>query len=480
MPEVPPVLFWFRRDLRLVDHPGLNAAAASGAPVVPVFVLDPETELLGAAAKWRLGLGLAVLRARLRGIRSDLVLRRGPALETLRALAAETGAGAVHWTRLYAPATVARDRSVKAGLTAAGIVARGYPGHLLREPWEVTTQAGGFFKVYTPYWRAARALPVEAPLPEVSDLRPPSVWPRSEVLDDWNLGAAMDRGAAVVARHVRVGESAAQERLAAFLAGPIGDYARLRDRPDLDATSRLSENLTWGEISARTVWQGGMRALEEGAPGAETFLKELVWREFAWHLLWHTPHIERENWRRDWDAFPWRGDNPAAERWRRGMTGEPIVDAGMREMYVTGTMHNRVRMLVASYLTKHLMTHWRVGLDWFAECLVDWDPASNAMGWQWAAGSGPDAAPYFRIFNPASQAETHDPDGTYRRRFVAELGAGAPGPEAAAFFEAAPRAWGLRADQTYPRPLVGLKEGREAALAAYQEHAAARQAAQQD
>ncbi len=277
----------------------------------------------------------------------------------------------------------------------------------------------------------------------------------------------MDRGAGVVARFVRVGEVAATERLEAFLDGAIASYARNRDRPDLDATSRLSENLTYGEISARSVWHAARRAEEEGAAGAATFLKELGWREFAWHLIWHTPYIVERSWRDGWDDFPWRADNPDAERWRRGMTGEAMVDAGMREMYVTGTMHNRVRMLVASYLTKHLMTHWKIGLDWFADCLIDWDPASNAMGWQWAAGSGPDAAPFFRVFNPATQADRFDPDGAYRRRFVWELAPGAAHRDARAFLDAVPKSWGLDATAPYPKPLIDLKEGRRAALAAY-------------
>ncbi len=467
MSDARPTLFWFRRDLRLSDHPGLTAAAQAGGPVIPVFVLDPETEALGAAPKWRLGLSVADLRRRLRAIGSDLILRRGPALAVLQDLAAETGAGAVHWTRLYTPATVARDKAVKAGLASAGLASVSHPGHLLHEPWAVETQAGGFFKVYSPFWRAVAPRDVPAPLAAIGRLPAPERWPASEALENWRLGAAMNRGAEVVGRFARVGEAAAQERLDEFLAEPVAEYAAQRNRPDLNATSRLSENLTYGEISPRTVWHGGVRAREQGAAGAETFLKELVWREFAWHLIWHTPTIETANWRPEWDGFPWRDDNPQAERWRRGLTGEAMVDAGMREMYVTGTMHNRVRMLVASYLTKHLMTHWKVGLDWFADCLIDWDPASNAMGWQWTAGSGPDAAPYFRVFNPESQAEKFDPDGAYRRRFVAELAPEDPHADARAFFDAVPRGWGLRSGQPYPSPMIDLRTGREAALAAY-------------
>jgi deoxyribodipyrimidine photo-lyase len=469
--EPAPTLVWLRRDLRLADHPALAAALADGGPVIPVFVLDPETEALGAAAKWRLGLSLADLAGRLEALGSRLVLRRGPALATLAALAAETGARRVRWSRLYAPAWVARDRAVKAGLAAAGFAAESHPGHLIHEPWAPKTAAGGFFRVFSPFWRAVAPLGADAPLPPPGRLPPPSGWPASDRLADWRLGAAMNRGADVVGRFAAVGEHAARRRLDAFVAEPIGRYAADRNRPDLPATSRLAENLTYGEISPRTVWAAGARAAAEGARGADAFLRELGWREFAWHLIWHTPGIETANWRPEWDAFPWRDDNPDAERWRRGVTGEPMVDAGMREMYVTGTMHNRVRMLTASYLTKHLMTHWRVGLAWFADCLTDWDPASNAMGWQWTAGSGPDAAPYFRVFNPETQAAKFDPDGAYRRRFVLGF-EGSDAPEARAYFDAMPRSWGLAAAEPYPKPMIELQEGREAALAAYKKHTA--------
>lgn len=466
-----PVLWWVRRDLRLGDNPGLAAVAASGRPVIPVFILDPQTEAMGAAALWRLGLGLDVYAQALERIGSHLVLRRGPALEVLATLAQETGAEAVHWGRLYDPEARARDTEVKAALRARGLTAQSHPGHLLWQPWEVATGQGGHFKVYSPFWRAAHRLGVAAPAPRVDRLIPPGAWPATDRLADWALGARMRRGAAVVAPHLAVGEAAAARRLSAFLEGPLPDYRTARDFPARPATSRLSENLTLGEIGPRAVWHAAQRRLDEGR-GCEHFLKELAWREFAWHLLYHVPDLATANFREGWDDFPWRGDSPDAERWRRGLTGVPLVDAGMREMYVTGSMHNRARMIVASYLTKHLMTHWRVGLAWFQECLVDWDPASNAMGWQWVAGSGPDAAPYFRIFNPEGQAERFDPDRAYVRRFVAELSP-APGPEALAYFDAVPRAWGLDPRAAYPSPLIGLDEGRQRALAAYGARSAA-------
>ncbi|MFQ6754174.1 DNA photolyase PhrA [Cereibacter sphaeroides] len=461
-----PLILWFRRDLRLADNPMLTEAAATGRPLIPLFILDPETEALGAAPKWRLGLGLESFAQALEGLGSRLVLRRGPALAVLEALVAETGAAGVHWSRLWEPAWRARDEGVKAGLRQAGIEAASHAGHTIFEPWEVETGQGGFYRVYTPFWKAVKDRPVAASSPPPARLPSPAKWPASERLASWDLGRAMNRGAAVVAPHLAVGEAAAAERLARFLSVPLDRYAAERDRPDAPVTSRLSENLTYGEISARSLWHAGMRARAEGRAGAEKFLQELAWREFGWHLLYHTPEIARRNWRGDWDAFPWRGDNPDAERWRRGMTGEPFVDAAMRELFVTGTMHNRARLIAGSYLTKHLLTDWRVGQAWFEDCLIDWDPASNALGWQWVAGSGPDASPYFRIFNPATQAEKFDPESAYRQRFVAEI-ARRPGPEALAFFEAVPRSWGLRPDRCYPRPVVGLAEGRERALTAY-------------
>lgn len=461
-----PLILWFRRDLRLADHPMLSAAVASGRPLLPVFLLDPETEALGAAPKWRLGLAVETFALALAGIGLRLAFRRGPAARVLAELVAETGAVGVWWSRLYDPASVSRDTAVKAALKARGLEARSFAGHLLHEPWEVETGQGGFYKVFTPYWRAMRGLEVAAPEPAPKRARGVAAWPASELLADWRMGAAMQRGAAVVARYQAVGEAKAAGKLAAFLDGPVAGYVDARNLPGVEGTSRLSENLTYGEIGIRTVWHAGVRARDEGKAGAEGFLRELAWREFAYHLMHHTPQITTGNWKPEWDAFPWRGDSPAAEAWRRGRTGEPFVDAAMREMYVTGTMHNRARMIAGSYLTKHLMTHWKVGLDWFADCLTDWDPASNAMGWQWVAGSGPDSAPFFRIFNPATQAEKFDPKATYRRRFIAEL-AREPGPEALDFLAAAPKAWRLETGAPYPAPLVELAAGRAQALAAY-------------
>jgi deoxyribodipyrimidine photo-lyase len=461
-----PLILWFRRDLRLGDNQMLATAVASGRPVIPVFILDAGVDALGAAAKWRLGLSLARFQADLGAVGSKLTLRRGPPAEVLAELIAQTGASGAYWSRAYDPDGIARDTVVKSALQARGFEAESHVGHLLFEPWSVKTGQGGYYRVYTPFWNSVKNSDVPAPLAAPSKINGPAQWPQSDPLASWQLGRAMNRGADVVSAHVAVGEVAALDRLDRFLDGPVEAYKTNRDFAGLPATSRLSENLTYGEISPRLVWHRGQRAMLEGAAGAEHFLKELVWREFAYHLLFHTPHMLHSHWRDDWQGFAWRGDNDDAERWRRGMTGEPFVDAAMREMYVTGTMHNRARMIAASYLTKHLMTDWRVGLRWFQDCLTDWDPAANAMGWQWVAGCGPDASPFFRIFNSATQAEKFDAQAVYRRRFIAELSRD-PGVEALSYFDAVPLSWGLSPQARYPVPMISLAEGRERALLAY-------------
>jgi deoxyribodipyrimidine photo-lyase len=383
-------------------------------------------------------------------------------------LAAENGAGAVWWSRAYDPAAIARDTAVKAGLSNQGIDARSFKGHVLFEPWTVETKTGGFYRVFTPMWKSVRGRELAAELPTVRSLPAPDAWPKSDKLADWTMGAAMDRGANVVGKYVCVGEDAARNRLADFIEDKAADYKEMRDVMAADGTSRLSENLTYGEISPRTCWHAGWSALYQGKGGAETFVKEVVWREFAYHLAYHTPPIVTGNWKPEWDAFPCNEDEglPEVEAWKRGRTGIQLVDAAMRELYVTGTMQNRGRMIVASYLTKHLMSHWKIGLKWFEDCLIDWDPASNAMGWQWTAGCGPDASPYFRVFNPDTQAEKFDKAREYRARYLAEPFDN-PGAPALDFFQAAPRSWGMAEGDDYPLPVVALDEGRKRALDAY-------------
>ncbi|MFY2826325.1 cryptochrome/photolyase family protein [Ruegeria sp. MALMAid1280] len=463
-----PIILWFRRDLRLSDHPALSAAARTGRPIIPVFILDDVVEALGAAPKWRLGLGLKTFAQSLEKAGSRLILRRGDALTVLQKLIAETGATAVYWSRAYDPGATARDTRVKSALTGQGVEATSFAGHLLFEPWTVATKTGQPFRVFTPMWRAVQGRDIAAPEVAPSAIPAPQNWPESDDLAAWKLGAAMNRGAAIVAPYVRPGESAAFEALHGFF-DRISDYSADRDRLDRDGTSNLAEYLSLGEIGPRSVWHAVQRAAMTGAQGTEAYLRQLVWREFAYHLMFHTPHLLTENWKPEWDAFPWNTDasRPEVVAWQQGRTGIPAVDAGLRQMYVTGRMHNRARMIVASYLTKHLMTHWKIGMNWFAECLTDWDPAANAMGWQWVAGSGPDAAPFFRIFNPRTQQQKFDPHGTYLKRWIAEEQA-APSISALSYFDAVPRSWGLEAASSYPEPVVDLTSGRARALVAYE------------
>jgi deoxyribodipyrimidine photo-lyase len=464
-----PTLVWIRRDLRLSDHAALVAAVERGGPVIPVFLRDDLVDGLGAAPKWRLGLGLECYGEALEAKGSRLILRSGDAREVIPALAKEVGAGAVFWQRAYDPASVQRDTDVKAALKEAGVEAKSFAGHLMFEPWTVETGQGTYYKVYTPFWKSVRDRSVEAPLSAPSSLPAPEDWPKSETLEDWALGVGMKRGADVVRPFVQLGEQAAQARLGAFMASKVAEYDRTRDLPGVDGTSNLSENLALGELSPAQCWHAGQRAMQDGKAGAETFLKELVWREFAYHLMWHTPRILSENWREEWQAFPWNEDERKAEvkAWKQGRTGIRFVDAAMREMYVTGRMHNRGRMIVASYLTKHLMCHWKIGLRWFGDCLIDWDPASNAMGWQWSAGSGPDATPYFRVFNPVTQLDKFDKDRGYVSRWIAE-DYSAPHKDALAYFDAIPKSWGMSPSADYPEPIVAPDEGRKRALAAYE------------
>ena len=467
MSDKSAIILWFRRDLRLNDHAALVAACKTGRPVIPVFVHDEVVEAQGAAARMRLGLSVAALSDALAAIGTRLILRRGDALEVLRALIAETGAGAVYWSRLYDGAAKQRDMAVKAALKDDGVDAQSFAGHLLFEPWTVETKTGGFYKVFTPMWKTVRGRDLAQPVAAPERIAAPDVWPASDTLTAWHMSADMNRGARHLAHFATVGAHAAQARLTDFLATRVQDYKAHRDLPAVDGTSRLSENLTYGEISPLTCWHAGWEALRAGKSDAEVFLKELVWREFAYHLAHHTPQIETGNWKPGWDAFPWNTeDTPEVIAWKQGRTGIPFVDAAMREMYVTGTMHNRGRMIVASYLTKHLMTHWKVGRDWFADCLTDWDPASNAMGWQWSAGSGPDATPYFRVFNPVTQLDKFDRAGAYARRWIAE-GQGNPPETALAYFDAIPRSWGLSPNDRYPSAIVTPEVGRKRALEAY-------------
>ena len=364
---MPPTILWFRRDLRLQDHAALTAAVSKGGPVIAVFICDELVEPLGAAPKWRLGVGIAALEVAIAAKSNRLILRRGPALATLMDLVAETGAKAIYWQRAYDPKSQLRDAEIKKTMVENGLEVKSFKGHLLFEPWTVQTKAGGFFKVYTPLWNSVRNRDIPDLLPEPAKIPRPDVFPISENLKDWQLGHQMYHGAKIVSQYARVGAARAQERLDDFTQGSLKNYNMNRDIPGVDGTSKLAENLTLGEITPAQCWHAGRAELDRGNAGAEVFLKEIVWREFAYHLLHHTPEILHQNWKPAWDSFPWSKDRNSSKffAWKSGRTGLEFVDAAMRELYVTGTMHNRGRMIVASYLTKHLMTHWRLGQAWF-------------------------------------------------------------------------------------------------------------------
>lgn len=455
--------------MRLADNPALCAAIERGGPVLPVFIMDEVHDAYGTVPRWRMGLGAEALGKALAERGSRLILRRGDALEALRDIVQETGARGVVWSVLVDPDAKGRDENVRDALEADGLDVIRKTGHVLFDPWTVETKTGGFYRVYTPFWRSVHNRELAEPLSTPGTIPAPSEWPDSDSLADWALDAPMKRGAEIVRPHFTIGERAAQGRLGAFMAHGVDDYAQARDIPGKTGTSLLSENLTLGEISARTCWHAGLEAMRQGKSGAETFLKELVWRDFAHHLAYHTPQITTGNWRSEWDAFPWNEDasRPHVRAWQQGRTGIRFVDAAMRELYVTGNMHNRGRMIVGSYLCKHLMSHWKIGRDWFADTLRDWDPASNAMGWQWVAGSGPDASPYFRVFNPVTQLDKFDRNRVYEGRWIAE-GRSNPGPLARAYFDAIPKSWGLSAGDAYPDPVVTAEDGRRRALDAYQ------------
>lgn len=465
-----PVIVWFRQDLRLADNPALTAAADSGQPVIPVFILDDETPgrwAPGGASRWWLERSLARLGADLARLGSPLILRRGNAEMVLPALIAETGAGAVFWNRCYEPFAVARDTRMKASLKACGVEVRSHSASLLREPWEVNSKAGTPLKVFTPFWRALQALgPPDQPLLPPARLSPPARPPAGDDLAHWALYAAKPDWASGFDAHWTPGEAGAQARFAAFAAGAITAYADQRNVPGQPGTSRLSPHLHWGEISPRTLWHA-TRSLP--GSGAESFLREVGWREFSIHLLHHEPLLPGRPLRGEFDAFPWADDSAALARWQRGETGYPIVDAGLRELWATGWMHNRVRMIAASFLIKDLLIDWRHGQDWFWDTLVDADLGANAASWQWVAGCGADAAPYFRVFNPVLQGAKFDPDGRYVRRWLPELARlpdsllHTPWTGSPLVLEAA----GVRMGKTYPVPMVDHGQARDRALAAF-------------
>lgn len=469
-----PAIMWFRRDLRVADNPALCAAMASGMPVIGLYVLEEGGPLSpGGAQRWFIHHALKALAEALKPLGVPLVLRRGRAAPEVLALKKETGAGAIFWNRRYAAAELEEDKGVKSAFAEQGVQAQSFNGSLLREPWEVKTKTGGPYRVYTPFWNALRAMgPGRAEMEAPHNKAPAIATPKSLPLDDLGLLPSRPNWAAEFGDVWSVGETDAHAALGAFVDGPARTYGEDRNRPDLIGTSRLSPHLAVGTISPLQVWNAANAAIQaRKIPENEgwKFLSEIAWREFAYHLLYFNPAMASEPLRPEFTGFPWREDAATLAAWKKGLTGVPIVDAGMRELWRTGWMHNRVRMIVASFLVKNLLIHWREGERWFWDTLVDADPANNAASWQWVAGSGADAAPYFRIFNPVTQGEKFDPDGAYVRRFVPEL-SGLPAEVIHQPWTASEKALQrakVELGVTYPAPIVDLGETRKRALAAY-------------
>jgi deoxyribodipyrimidine photo-lyase len=472
MTESAPVIVWFRQDLRLRDNPALDAAARSGRPILPVFILDdrhPADWRMGGASRWWLHHSLRSLNASLNG---RLLLRRGDAQVVLPEVLHEFNSSTVYWNRLYEPWAIARDTAIKQELLDASFDVKSFNGSLLFDPPNTNKADGTPYKVFTPFYRKGclqNGIPPREPLEKPSKLR----------LHKTSTGLSLDELGLMptinwydeIAATWTPGEDGAKARLDAFLDAGIVDYKDGRNRPDQQHVSRLSPHLHFGEMSPNQAWY----AVDPSGTGldletnADCFLSELGWREFSYNLLYNQPDLPTRNLQKKFDRFPWRDDKAALRRWQKGETGYPIVDAGMRELWRTGYMHNRLRMVVGSFLVKNLMLHWHHGESWFWDTLLDADLASNSASWQWIAGCGADAAPYFRIFNPVTQGKRFDPDGLYVRHYVPEL-AELPDKFLHAPWEAPDSILadaGVVLGDTYPEPVVDLKASRERALAAF-------------
>ncbi|MBA4748117.1 MAG: deoxyribodipyrimidine photo-lyase [Sphingopyxis sp.] len=452
-------LVWLRRDLRLADNPALYHAAKAG-PVVCVYILDddaPKHHAYGGASRWWLHHSLASLSKSLEAEGSKLILRRGDSVEELTKLAGEVGAATIHANRHYEPWWLNAERKL-----AKSLALQLHHGNYLMPPGSITTGTGGQYKIYTPFSRAVRAeFPPRDELPSPEKLDAPNSWPASDNLAGWNLLPTKPDWSGGIADFWQVGEEAAHKRLAAWEAD-VDEYDHKRNFPSVGKVSRLSPHLHFGEISPIQIWH---RFEDRSSKGWRTYEGELIWRDYSQNAILQFPAYATQNYREDFDRFAWRDSatDPAVaaelKAWQRGRTGYPIVDAGMRELWATGWMHNRVRMVAASFLIKHLLIDWRVGEQWFWDTLVDADYASNATNWQWTAGSGVDSNMFVRIMAPLSQSEKFDA-GDYIRRWVPEL-ADVSDPYVHDPYEHGVRLKG------YPAKIIGHREARERALAAH-------------
>jgi deoxyribodipyrimidine photo-lyase len=467
-----PTLLWFRQDLRLEDHPALQAAMSKGGAIIPVYIWSPEEEgewSLGGASKWWLHGSLLSLQNELKAAGLSLIIRRGSSQEVLNSLAEEVSADAVFWSRRYEPYAIKRDAAIKAALKKKGLQAQSFNSSLLYEPWTISNRQQKPFQVFTPFWRHCTSsqepdLPLSKPLTlthhcyrdvidsdslDMLDLLPKHRWD-SGLTEFWQPGTL-----------------GAKKHLNDALKNVVENYIETRDYPAIAGTSTLSPYLHFGEISPRMIWHAVKQHIQGEA--GEPFLRQLGWREFAHHLLYHFPHTPCQPLRSQFNAFPWNDDDEMLKKWQKGYTGYPIVDAGMRQLWSTGWMHNRVRMIVGSFLVKDLLLPWQRGAQWFWDTLVDADLANNTLGWQWVGGCGADAAPYFRIFNPVRQGEKFDEDGVYVKRWVPEL-KDLPAQWIHKPWEAPDnilRQAGVILGETYPKPIVDHAEARERALQAF-------------
>ncbi len=472
-------IVWFRLDLRLADNPALTAAVHAGGLVIPVFIYAPDEEAPwapGGASRWWLHQSLKSLQASLQKIGSNLIIRVGPTLETLLSLVQETGATSVYWNRRYEPVAIARDKRIEEALRREGLEVACSNAALLHDAGTVLNQSGRPFQVFTAFWKSCLKKPDPPnPLPAPQTLPPPTRWPKSLRLEALELEPKIN-WAQGLRDAWQPGETGAVKQLRQFLASAFDDYSVQRNRPDVHGTSRLSPHLHFGEISPRQIWAGIQQlAVKRNLPvklwRESQYLSEIGWREFAHHMLFHFPATTDAPLRGKFASFPWRKDARALRAWEKGATGFPMIDAGMRELWATGWMHNRVRMLVASFLTKDLLIAWQQGARWFWDTLVDADLAQNTLGWQWTAGCGADAAPYFRVFNPTTQGQKFDPHGIYIRRWCPEL-AQLPDqwihePHAAP--ESVLAQAGIKLGRDYPRPIVSHNNARTLALQSFAE-----------
>jgi deoxyribodipyrimidine photo-lyase len=461
-----PTLVWFRQDLRLADNPALCAAA--GRPILPVYILDDAAAgdwRMGGAHRWWLHHSLAALSESLAKLGAPLILRRGDAVSILPALARAAGASEIHAGLLIEPWARRQADAVAKALGESGRLTLHRASTLL-DMDAVKTKTGGVYGVYTPFARACRAHDAPpAPLPAPKRLH--GITADSDALDDWRLLPTAPDWAAGFRATWTPGEAGAHARMHRFMTDALDHYADGRNTPGQDLTSMLSPHLHWGELSPAQVWHAASAA--GSGQALDVFQSEILWHEFAAYLLWHHPHLPQQPLRPDYARLKWRTDRAGLHAWQRGQTGVPIVDAGMRQLWHIGWMHNRVRMITASFLVKHLLVSWVDGEAWFWDTLVDGDLAANAASWQWIAGSGTDSQPFFRVFNPVAQGEKFDADGAYVRRWVPEL-ARLPNKHLHAPWDAPPAVLeqaGIRLGTDYPHPIVALNEGRDRALAAF-------------